>query len=310
MLAASSREHIAIPGRLGSGPALGPQDARAAIAANVEQDADMEQILVALLVGIAFVVFAAAVVFSASRLKSEVPDEDREFLDPLPRALRMLWPLVRFMDYHVSQRIPDKLVSGPAEALRLSGLLYLMSPRQFISLCLISLLGFAGLTGVLLSAVDMFSWLYVGIAAAFGYVYPRIWLRDSLKNRQKNIVRALPTYLDFLTMGVEAGLNMAGAISQAVAKGPAGPMKSERVPQVSSFVRAVVQAERMGASLGSTFRFQAEQRRVERFQRAEKLAMEAPVKLIFPLVVFIFPITFVVLMFPIAVKFLQSGITV
>ncbi|MFT7722013.1 MAG: type II secretion system F family protein [Roseateles sp.] len=295
----------------------------------------MEQILVALLVGVAFVVFAAAVVFSASRLKAEVPEEDREFLDPLPRTLRMMWPLVRFVDYHLAQRIPDRLVAGPAEALRLSGLLYLMSPRQFISLCVISLLGFAGITGILLSAVDLFSWLYVLIAAAFGYVYPRIWLSDSLKTRQKNIVRALPTYLDFLTMGVEAGLNMAGAISQAVAKGPAGPMKSElslvlrdlrsgltrsealrrmdervRVPQVSSFVSAVVQAERMGASLGATFRFQAEQRRTERFQRAEKLAMEAPVKLIFPLVVFIFPVTFVVLMFPIAVKFMQSGVTI
>lgn len=295
----------------------------------------MEQILISLLVGLAFVVFAFAVVFSASRLRSEVPDEDREFLDPLPRMLRLLWPLVRFVDYHVCQRIPERLISGPAEALRLSGLLYLMSPRQFIALCVISLAGFAAVAGVLLSAVELFSWLYVAVAAAFGYVYPRIWLRDSLKNRQKQIVRALPTYLDFLTMGVEAGLNMAGAIAQAVSKGPAGPMKSElslvlrdlragltrsealrrmdervRVPQVSSFVSAVVQAERMGASLGSTFRFQAEQRRVERFQRAEKLAMEAPVKLIFPLVVFIFPVTFVVLMFPIAVKFLQSGVSI
>jgi tight adherence protein C len=135
-------------------------------------------------------------------------------------------------------------------------------------------------------------------------------------------------------MGVEAGLNMAGAITQAVNKGPAGPLKNEfslvlrdlrsgltrtdalrrmderiRVPQVSSFVSAVVQAEKLGASLGSTFRFQAEQRRVERFQLAEKMAMEAPVKLIFPLVAFIFPVTFVVLLFPIAIKFMQSGVT-
>ena len=80
-----------------------------------------------------------------------------------------------------------------------------------------------------------------------------------------------------------------------------------RIPQVTSFISAVIQAERMGASLGSTFRSQADQRRSERFQQAEKLAMEAPVKLIFPLVAFIFPVTFLVLMFPIAVKFMQSG---
>lgn len=294
----------------------------------------MEQVLVSMLVGVAFVVFAFAVVLSSRRLKQEVPDEDREYLDPLPKVLRMLWPVVRFVDYHVCQRIDDKYIAGPAEALRISGLLYLMSPRQFIALCLVSMAGFIGLVAIGSSMLDSFNWLVVIGAASLGYFYPRIWLRDSLKKRQKEILRALPTFLDFMTMGVEAGLNMAGAINQAVSKGPSGPMKNElglvlrdlrsgltrsealrrmderiRIQQVSSFVSAVIQAERMGASLGSTFRFQAEQRRVERFQMAEKLAMEAPVKLIFPLVVFIFPITFVVLMFPIAVKFMQSGVS-
>jgi tight adherence protein C len=294
----------------------------------------MDNLLIALAVTLGFMLFAAAVVYSSNRLKEEVPDEDREFLDPLPKMLRPLWPLVRFVDYHVCQRAPDKWISGPAEALRLSGLLYLMSPRQFIALCLVSMTLFVGTAALVLNLADMLDWKYVAGIAALGYLYPRIWLKDSLKKRQKMIVRALPVYLDFLTMGVEAGLNMAGAITQAVTKGPAGPLKNEfalvlrdlrsgltrsealrrmeeriRVPQVSSFVSAVVQAERLGASLGSTFRFQAEQRRVERFQIAEKLAMEAPVKLIFPLVVFIFPVTFVVLMFPIAVKFMQSGVT-
>lgn len=293
----------------------------------------MEQTLIAVLIGIAFVAFAAAVVFSAVRLKDEVPDEDREYLDPLPRALRLLWPLIRLVDYHVCKLIPARLLAGPAESLRLSGLLYLMSPTQFIALCLVSLAGFALAAGTLLSWADLFDGRWVGAVAVLGYVYPRIWLKDSLKRRRKLIVKALPTYLDFLTMSVEAGLNMAGAISQAVSKGPAGPLKNEfafvlrdlrsgltradalrrmdervRVPQVASFISAVIQAERMGASLGSTFRTQAEQRRIERFQLAEKLAMEAPVKLIFPLVVFIFPVTFMVLMFPIAVKFMQSGV--
>jgi tight adherence protein C len=295
---------------------------------------DMGQSVVAFMIGLAFVAFAAAVVYSAYRLKEEVPDEDREYLDPLPKALRILWPLIRLVDYHVCQLIPPKLLAGPAESLRLSGLLYLMSATQFIALCLISLVGFSLVTAIVLNAADIFSWWWVFALAALGYVYPRIWLKDSLKKRQKLIVKALPTYLDFLTMSVEAGLNMAGAISQAVAKGPAGPLKNEfafvlrdlragltraealrrmdervRLPQITNFVNAVVQAERMGASLGITFRTQAEQRRIERFQRAEKLAMEAPVKLIFPLVAFIFPVTFLVLMFPIAMKFMQSGAT-
>ncbi len=293
----------------------------------------MAQSLVALLIGIAFVAFAAAVVYSAVRLNNEVPDEDREFLDPLPRALRLLWPLIRLVDYYICRLIPARMLAGPTESLRLSGLLYLMSPTQFIALCVVSLTGFTVATALVLSTADMFNWWGVIATASLGYVYPKIWLKESLKKRQKLILKSLPTYLDFLTMSVEAGLNMAGAISQAVAKGPAGPLKNEfafvlrdlrsgltraealrrmdervRVAQVSSFISAVVQAERMGASLGQTFRTQAEQRRIERFQIAEKLAMEAPVKLIFPLVAFIFPVTFMVLMFPIAMKFMQSGV--
>ena len=64
----------------------------------------------------------------------------------------------------------------------------------------------------------------------------------------------------------------------------------------------------MGASLGPVLRTQADQRRTERFQRAEKLAMEAPVKMLGPLIMFIFPCTFVVIAFPIVVKFLGSGL--
>lgn len=302
----------------------------------------MEQLILAVLVGVAFAAFATALLYGAARLLHQVPDEDRAHLDPLPRILRLLWPLLRVVDYHVCRRLPGRLLDGPAESLRLSGMLYLMSPSQFLALCLVGMGGCAALAGAALALAGIRIDIDIGnggggglavlATGAFGFAYPRVWLRDALKRRRKQIVRALPVYLDFLTMGVEAGLNMAGAITQAVAKGPAGPLKNEfafvlrdlragltraealrrldervRIPQVASFVGAVVQAERMGASLGPTFRSQAEQRRMERFQAAEKLAMEAPVKLIFPLVAFIFPTTFLVLMFPIAVKFMQSG---
>lgn len=292
----------------------------------------MELILLSALIGLAAALCVAALAHGAVRLKRQVPVEDRLYLDPLPRPLRLLWPLIRLLDYHLGQRCPRALLAGPGEQLRLSGLLYLMSASQFIALCLVSLLGFSLLATLVLAAAGLFSWTGVLLVAAVGYSYPRLWLKDALKARRQLIIKALPTYLDFMVMSVEAGLNMAGAISQAVAKGPAGPLKSEfafvlrdlragltraealrrmeerlRLPQISSFVSAVIQAERMGASLGATFRAQAEQRRAERFQRAEKLAMEAPVKLIFPLVAFIFPVTFLVLIFPIAMKFLQSG---
>jgi tight adherence protein C len=165
-----------------------------------------------------------------------------------------------------------------------------------------------------------------------GFFLPRIWLSDVQQRRVKAIQRTLPVYLDFVTMAVEAGLNMTGAINQAMEKGPSGPLRHEfflvvrdlrsglsrsealrrmdarlGMSEITSFVGTVIQAEKMGARLGSALRAQSEQRRTERFQRAEKLAMEAPVKLIGPLMMFIFPVTFIVLGFPIAMKFLNSG---
>jgi tight adherence protein C len=147
-----------------------------------------DHLIIALATGFGFAVFAAAVAYSANRLKEEVPQEDREFLDPLPRALRHLWPLVRFVDYHLCQRLPQSIMKGSGEALRLSGLLYLMSPSQFIALCFVSLAGFTLTSIVLLSAVNLMNWGYVLLAAAFGYIYPRVWLKDSLARRRKQIV--------------------------------------------------------------------------------------------------------------------------
>jgi tight adherence protein C len=79
------------------------------------------------------------------------------------------------------------------------------------------------------------------------------------------------------------------------------------IKEVTSFVSSMIQAEKMGSSMAAVLRVQADQRRNERFQRAEKLAMEAPIKLVGPLIIFIFPVTFIVLGFPIAMKFMSEG---
>lgn len=171
------------------------------------------------------------------------------------------------------------------------------------------------------------------IAPLAGFFFPDAWLNDTRKKREAAVIRAMPVYLDFITMCVEAGLNLAGALAQALEKAPPGPLRNEfgivlrdlraglsrsealrrmadrlDIPEVSSFVSAVVQAEKMGASLAKVMKVQANQRREERFQRADKMAMEAPVKLVLPLVLFIFPVTFIVLGFPIAIKFMAMNL--
>jgi tight adherence protein C len=166
----------------------------------------------------------------------------------------------------------------------------------------------------------------VALAGALsGWFYPAIWLRDRMALRKRELLKSLPFFLDIITLCVEAGLNMQGAMSQAVAKGPKGVLRDIRAgkqraealrsmaarlrePSITAFTTAVIQAESMGMSLGPVLRAQADQRRSERFLRAEKMAMEAPVKMLFPLIAFIFPCTFIVLFFPIVIKFMHSGL--
>ena len=81
-----------------------------------------------------------------------------------------------------------------------------------------------------------------------------------------------------------------------------------RMPAISNWVAAVLAAERQGSSLGPILRAQAEQRRNERFLRAEALALKAPVKMLFPLMTCIFPCTFVIVFFPVVIRVLDEGI--
>lgn len=277
--------------------------------------------------------FLGLIARSLALLGRRVPGEDREFLDPLSAPLRMLWPLVRFLDFHFGRFYPPVIVARVELQLQLTGRSFLLSARQFISLSLVTA------TIALLLALLVGHWLGSDSvllplgAAALGLLLPRLWLRDIRARTVKQVEKQLPVYLDFLTLSMEAGLNLNGALTQAVSKGPAGPLKREfehvlrdlksglpradalrrmddrlQIREVTNFVSSVVQSERMGGSIATTLRFQSEQRRTERFQRAEKQAMEAPVKLIFPLVVFIFPVTFIVLGFPIVMKFMQDGL--
>lgn len=265
-------------------------------------------------------------------LNKSVPEEDREFMDPLPPLLRFAWPLVRIIAYYGCSRIPYGYLQNVESRLRRNGVSYLMMAEEYISLRIVSAGVFFVVGYLLLHILHEWNNLLYIVLPAIGFFYPDIWVRDIRKKQVDAILRTLPTYLDFITMAVEAGLNFSAAIEQARKKAPAGPLviefgivlrdlragiqrgkalrrMAERLDilEVTSFVNSVIQAEKMGSSLANVLRIQAEQRRNERFQRAEKKAMEAPVKLIGPLVLFIFPTTFMVLAFPIVMKFMQGG---
>lgn len=287
-------------------------------------------LLVALAIGVATVL----VVVSATRLFAEVPRDDRRYMDPPPRFYRFTWPLVLLLAHHLSWLLRDSYTQHTREALRRAGQDYALTPEQFFA-------------GKALSALlgALFAWLIGGAAgggapaamlllfAVLAFFYPDLWIRERTKQRNLRILKSLPFFLDIVTLSVEAGLNLSSALQQAVEKMPDGPLPVEinRVLRdvragrprldalrdlaqrldfapVTSLVSALVQGETMGSSLAPILRAQSEQRRSERFQRAEKLAMEAPVKMLGPLILCIFPCTFIVIGFPIVVKFLTMGI--
>ena len=263
---------------------------------------------------------------------ADVPAEDRSYADVPPLGFRIVWWPIRWISHLLRPLMPRKYLAATLLKLRLAGLDYAIAADQFTAARVIfAALSAALLYWVMLSFERPAQWWPL-LAAAVGFVFPAIWLRDRIQARRRDTLKTLPFFLDIITLCVEAGLNLTGALTQSVAKGPAGPLRDEisRVlrdvragrsrtdamrtmsdrmnePSITNFISALIQAENMGMNLGPIMRAQAEQRRAERFARAEKLAMEAPVKLLLPLIAFIFPCTFVVLGFPIAMKFIHMG---
>lgn len=274
----------------------------------------------------------ALIAWVISRLAADVPKQDRTWLDAAPLGFRLMWWPLQWLAHYLDPWLSAAHQTTTLTKLRIAGIEFALSPAQFLAGRLLWGSIF-GLIGVWLAA----SFKLPGsgpflIAFLFGYVYPAIWLRDRIDVRRRQALKSLPFMLDLITLCVESGLNLTGAIQQAVDKGPAGALKDEfarllrdiragkprsealrelaarmDMPAVSSFVSTLIQAEATGMSLGPILRAQADQRRIERFARAEKLAMEAPVKLLFPLIFFIFPCVFAILMFPIVMKFMASG---
>ncbi|RMX04871.1 type II secretion system F family protein [Corticibacter populi] len=271
--------------------------------------------------------------YAIFQLFAQTPGEDRTYKDRPPLLFRLFWPLIQLIAASFRWALSARSEKRYLLALQRAGQSYALTPAQFFA-------------GKLVSAAIglLFGWLIVGMLGSsslvipvglgvFAFFYPDLWLKDITKKRNLVILKSLPFFIDLLILSVEAGLNLSGALQQAVNRSRPGPLVNEinRVLRdvragksridalrdfserldftpVTSFVSALVQGDRTGSNLGPILRAQADQRRIERFLRAEKLAMEAPVKMLGPLIMFIFPCTFIVIGFPIVMKFMASGL--
>lgn len=289
--------------------------------------------MILFLIAALFAVALTLAVVATRKIVVEVPKEDRQYMDPPPRFYRVTWPLVRLTSYYCGWAVSDAQTLRIQEALRRAGQDYTLTPVQFFAGKLVASALFGIGLAWITSKVGPGALVGMLAGAVFGFFMPELWLSDMTKARNLKILKALPFFLDIVVMAVEAGMNLSSALQKSVEKIPPSPLVTEinrvlreiragkprtdalrdmaarlNFPAMNSLVSAMVQGELMGSSIGPILRAQSEQRRTERFQRAEKLALEAPVKMLGPLIMCIFPCTFIVIGFPIATQLLQAGL--
>jgi len=271
-----------------------------------------------------------------SAAQSYSGDLDDSWRDAPPTLLWLARPLLRVMaplvDAHLEtkrrRRITKRLIEG--------GLGYTLTAAELIVARWLLTIGTLSVVIWLVNLYRLWTSSYLLLLIGLvplAFFYIEIWLRDAAKTRRLRIEKDFPFFLDILVLSMRAGLAFPSAFHEATTKLPEGPMRQElarvireirtglsrrdalsklaeriRLASISNFVAVVAQAEDTGGSLTSALTEQARQRRRERFQRAEKLANQAPVKLLFPLVAFLFPVTFIILGFPIVSEIKDSGL--
>lgn len=171
--------------------------------------------------------------------------------------------------------------------------------------------------------------ILTGLLAGLGYVLPNILLNNAGQKRSKLMRNALPDAIDLLTVSVEAGLGFDSAVSR-VAMNTTGPMSQEfsrllqemqlgigrteamramsersSIQELKSFCMAMVQADNLGIPISRVLRIQSAEMRVKRRQRAEEKAQQVPVKIMIPLMLFILPCLFIIVMGPAVISMME-----
>ncbi len=252
----------------------------------------------------------------------------------MPITDRIFVPLIRRASEFVVRFTPQKTLENTARMLELAGSPRNMSAAEFSVLRGIAAVVFVVLAFMLTANSDATlgkRLLYALVGAILGFVMPMMFLRSMIDRRKAAIVKKLPDALDLMTICVDAGLTFNAAMQKVdekwddVLADEFGRVlyemqlgKSRRqalkdmvdrmeVPDVTSFVAAVLQADQLGVGIGKVLRIQSEQMRIKRRQRAEEKAQQAPVKMIFPMVFLIFPSIFIILLGPAALTMIGAN---
>ena len=249
----------------------------------------------------------------------------------LPLSFKLLLPLAGNFKQVVCSPSLAKARKRADDRLITAGFEGLLSGWEFLALRILFPIVFGALWAAFMAVMasvspvvrDEFGFLVI-LGIVLFTLKPGLWLSQTIKIRQKSIIRAMPFVIDLLTLSVEAGVDFMSALQRAIERRKMDPLTEELIrvnheiqlgtsrrealrnlakrcdlADMRSFAFALIQADELGVSIGAMLRIQADQIRQKRFDRAEKLANEAPVKMLGPLLLFIFPAVFIVLLGPI-----------
>ena len=249
--------------------------------------------------------------------------EELEFEQPFNE--RFFRPILQSLSKLVSRNTPGNVMDTAQKNLLHAGNPNNLTVADFMGIkglvaFLLAVLGLA--IGILSGSSILFDLLLFLLLGGLGFLLPDFWLGSKVRQRRDQIQRALPDGIDLLSISVEAGLGFDAALNRLVEKTRnelsyefarvlsemrVGVPRREAlrsladrtgVQDLSVFVTAIVLAEQLGASIVGVLRIQSNEMRIRRRQRAEVLAHQAPIKMLFPMAFLIFPPMFVVILGP------------
>ncbi len=252
-----------------------------------------------------------------------------------PFSERVIVPILDGIGQISARFTPQKAIQNTARQMELAGNPWPISAATFLALrvilgvvfCLLMVWTFAGSTTWATSDKAMF----ITGGTIGGFWLPQIMLSSRVTSRQKDIRKAMPDALDLLTICVEAGLGFDAAMSKVAEKWETelsaafarvireiqlGKVRREALkdmsdrlglPEMTSFVAAIIQSEQLGVSMAKVLRIQSDQMRIKRRQHAEEESRKAPIKMIIPMALLIFPSILIIILTPAVLQIMGTG---
>jgi tight adherence protein C len=254
-----------------------------------------------------------------------------------PLSERVVLPMARKLGELAIRFTPQNALDDTAKKIELAGNPRGLEPTIFWASRFGAAIAILAMFLFIFTISDIqWSWgrrlLLIGVFTVLGFYLPEMLLQSRVRRRQDSIRKALPDALDLLTICVEAGLGFDGALAKVTEKWDnelalsfsrvlreiqLGKLRrealrdmSERVgiPEMTSFVAAIIQSEQLGVSMAKVLRIQADQMRIKRRQAAEEKAHQAPIKMLIPMGLLIFPSLMIILLGPAAVQLMSSAL--